>query len=137
MRAPWRPRSCPPPPRLPAGWGVAATSPRTARWPGHGRPGSRPGAICPSACRRFRAGRPDVRFLASASAALRWPEDKVGDAAALVVQLALAAQPVPPGGPQVVVVVLGHAGEADVGHPLAGLPGAEGLLEVLGALPAC
>src|SRR4249919_2012824 len=66
---------------------------------------------------------------------LRRPEDEVGQAAALGVQLALTLQPVPPGGAQV-GVVLGHVGETDVGHPLAGLPVAGGLVEVLGAMPA-
>jgi hypothetical protein len=56
-------------------------------------------------------------------AALRWRQDQVGDGAAVLAQLALALQPVPPRGAQVALGAIDVA-ETDVGHPLARLPGA-------------
>src|SRR6516164_1384757 len=69
----------------------------------------------------------------SASALLRRPEYQVGNAAAVPAPLALALQPVPPRGPQVPVGAIQFA-EPDVGHPLAGLPGAH-LVEIGAGVP--
>src|SRR5882757_354232 len=60
-------------------------------------------------------------------------EHQVGDAAALGLQLALAGQPVPPRGAQV-LVGSGHATEADVSHLLARLGVPAVIVEVGGGL---
>src|ERR1700684_531894 len=69
------------------------------------------------------------------SVTLSRAEHEIRDAVSVRLQLALAGQLVPPGGTQILLGA-GHAAEADVGHPLAGL-GTAVVVEVGRALLLC